>query len=231
MAVLFSERVRETSTTTGTGDFTLAGAVGGFTSFNSAFGTGSGNTFSYVIFDPATNGFEIGTTYLSAATTLVRNGSQTVIKSSNSNNPVNFGAGTKQVFATPHGKDLRAARFETISLYPTTPDGNLAAGTDLDRTVLRKDFYVAAVYGYCNVAPTGSGVTFDINDDGSTILSTKLTIDQSEKDSTTAATPYVLSSNSIAANSVVSVDCDSADSSDTAAGVEIQLVGYFLDGV
>ena len=88
-----SDLVHETSTTTGTGNFTLTNA-NGKRSFNTAFGTGGTDIFDYYISNRDAAEWERGTGHLSAASTLVRD---TVIASSNSNNAVNFSAGTKDV--------------------------------------------------------------------------------------------------------------------------------------
>jgi len=96
MALVINDRVKETSTTTGTGTFDLAGAVSGFETF--VAGIGSGNTTYYAIVNE--NGeFEVGLgTVTDAATdTLART---TIISSSNSDSAVNFAAGTKDVFCT-----------------------------------------------------------------------------------------------------------------------------------
>jgi hypothetical protein len=90
---LFKDRVRETSTSSGTGNFTLAGAVEGFQSFNTAYGLAT--DLYYVI--EHEDDWEIGIGQLSAPTTLVRN---TVLASSNAGSPVNFSAGTKHVFSS-----------------------------------------------------------------------------------------------------------------------------------
>ena len=93
MALVLDDRVQETTTTTGTGTVTLAGAVLGYQSFAAI---GNGNTTYYCITD-GTN-WETGLgTYTSSGTTLART---TVIESSNSNSLVNFSAGTKNVFVT-----------------------------------------------------------------------------------------------------------------------------------
>lgn len=98
MAILFKDRVKDTSTTTGTGDFTLSGsAPSGFQTFNSAYSTGSGNQFYYCIDGGAE--WEVGISYLSASTTLERGGVQTVL-ASNTGSAVSFSAGTKTVFST-----------------------------------------------------------------------------------------------------------------------------------
>lgn len=95
MALVINDRVKETSTTTGTGDFTLAGAATGFETFNAGIGTS--NTTYYTIFNQGTNEFEVGLGTLSASTTLQRD---TVLSSSNSDSKVTFSAGTKDVFCT-----------------------------------------------------------------------------------------------------------------------------------
>lgn len=93
MALVVKDRVQETSTTTGTGTITLAGAVSGFQSFSVI---GNANTTYYAIVGGTE--WEVGLgTYTSSGTTLSRN---TVLESSNSGSLVNFSAGTKNVFVT-----------------------------------------------------------------------------------------------------------------------------------
>ena len=96
MALIQADRVKETSSTTGTGNFTLAGATTGFRRFNDS--VGSANTCYYVITD--NTDYEIGLGTLSNSATLART---TVITSSNSNSAVDWGAGTKDVFTTYPG--------------------------------------------------------------------------------------------------------------------------------
>ena len=93
MPLVVKDRVNETSTTTGTGTFTLAGAVTGFQTFAAI---GNGNTTYYTIVLQGGSEWEVGLgTYTSSGTTLSRD---TILSSSNSNNAVNFSAGTKNVF-------------------------------------------------------------------------------------------------------------------------------------
>jgi hypothetical protein len=95
MALVIKDRVKETSTTTGTGTLTLAGAATGFQSFAAI---GDGNTTFYTIALVSSNEWEVGIgTYTSSGTTLSRD---TILSSSNSGNAVNFSAGTKDVFVT-----------------------------------------------------------------------------------------------------------------------------------
>jgi hypothetical protein len=92
---LVAPRVRETTTTTGTGNLTLAGAAGNNQTFNTAFGLN--RVFHYFIEDNTNNTWEDGEGYLTNSTTLVR---ARVIASTNSGALVNLGSGTKAVFCT-----------------------------------------------------------------------------------------------------------------------------------
>ncbi len=97
MALVINDRVKETSTTTGTGTLNLAGAETGYESFVS--GVGTGNTTYYAIELNAANEWEvgIGTVTSGSPDTLSRD---TIISSSNSDAAVTFSAGTKNVFCT-----------------------------------------------------------------------------------------------------------------------------------
>jgi hypothetical protein len=95
MAFALSDRVKETTTTTGTGSVTLAGAATGFQTFNSAIGVG--NTMYYCIAGQGTSEWEVGMGTLSASTTLART---KIFASSNAGSAVTFSAGTKDVFVT-----------------------------------------------------------------------------------------------------------------------------------
>lgn len=90
----YKDRVKDTSTTTGTGNITLSGtAPTGFTNFNTAFGTSV--TFIYVIQHQTLDEWEVGVGHLSASTTLVRD---SITAGTNGTSAVNFSAGTKDVY-------------------------------------------------------------------------------------------------------------------------------------
>ncbi len=93
MALVIKDRVKETTTTTGTGTYTLAGAEVGFQSFSTI---GNGNTTYYTVTDGGDWEVGIGT-YTASGTTLART---TILSSSNSDNAVNWSAGEKFVFVT-----------------------------------------------------------------------------------------------------------------------------------
>ena len=95
MALVLKDRVQETTTTTGTSDFTLGGAVLSYQSFSAI---GNGNVTYYTAFDPNQGDWEVGIgTYTSAGTTLSRD---TVLSSSNSGSKVSFGSESKDVFVS-----------------------------------------------------------------------------------------------------------------------------------
>jgi len=96
MALVINNRVREVTSTTGTGAVTLGGAVGGFQSF--AAGIGNDNTTYYAISINSESEWEVGLgTLNSDSSTLTRT---TVLESSNSDSAVDFSAGSKEVFCT-----------------------------------------------------------------------------------------------------------------------------------
>ena len=95
MAFVLADRVKETTTTAGTGTVTLLGASTGYQSFSAI---GNINTTYYTIAGQTSSEWEVGIgTYTASGTTLART---TVISSSNAGALVNFSAGTKDVFVT-----------------------------------------------------------------------------------------------------------------------------------
>lgn len=132
-----ADRVKDTTTTTGTGDVTLAGSPPtGFQSLNA--GIGVGPQFAYCIY--AGSEWEVGLTVLSASTTLVRNGSQTVLASSNSGSAVSFSSGTKTVICTIAANKLPLTAYlrSDVTYNNTT---TLASLSDLSITVVAGGIY------------------------------------------------------------------------------------------
>ena len=99
MALVINDRVKETSTTTGTGTFSLSGASQSFVSFVSGVGTGNTTYYTIVNSDVIPGEWEVGIGTVTDATpdTLSRD---TILSSSNSDAAVNFSAGIKDVFCT-----------------------------------------------------------------------------------------------------------------------------------
>jgi len=95
MPLVLKDRVKETSTTAGTGALTLAGAVAGYQSFSVI---GDGNTTYYTIVDPTANTWEVGIgTYTASGTSLSRD---TILESSSGGSAVSFASNAKDVFVT-----------------------------------------------------------------------------------------------------------------------------------
>ena len=76
-----------------------------------------------------------------------------------------------------------------------------------------------------NTAPVGADVIVDINEEGTSILSTKLSIDAGEKTSTTAATPAVISDAALADDAEITIDVDQIGSTTAGKGLKITLIG------
>ena len=132
MAFVLNDRVKETSTTTGTGTFSLAGAEVGFESFVSGIGT-TNSTF-YAISNDGKNEFEVGIGTVTDASpdTLSRT---TIISSTNSDNAVNFTSGTKTVFCTYPAKRAPSASM-TATTYVTTHSSTISDVQTMDSGVL-----------------------------------------------------------------------------------------------
>lgn len=129
MALVLKDRVKETTSTTGTGTLTLNGAATGYQAFSVI---GDGNTTYYTITDGTD--WEVGVgTYTASGTTLSRD---TILDSSNSGSAVDWGAGDKDVFCTyPAGKstnqddDSANVTVQSLSLY--NPSNNPLAATTI----------------------------------------------------------------------------------------------------
>ena len=120
MALVISDRIKETTTTTGTGTYTLAGAVTGFETFTANL---SNSDTTYYACTDGTD-FEVGLgTFTSSGTTLART---TILSSSNSNSAVSWSSGTRTIFCT-----LPAAK--TVFLDAS---GNIVAANGSNLTAL-----------------------------------------------------------------------------------------------
>ena len=96
MALVINDRVKESSSTTGTGAFALAGIVQGFETFSA--GIGNNNETYYAAYEAGTNNWEVGRGTLDGTSAnLART---EVLTSSNSDSLVNFTAGGLEIFCT-----------------------------------------------------------------------------------------------------------------------------------
>ncbi len=132
MALVINDRVKETSTTTGTGTIDLAGAETGYEGF--VAGVGNGNTTYYAIELNSANEWEVGIGTVTDATpdTLSRD---TIISSSNGDAAVNFSAGTKNVFCTLPAKKTISPVMDATT-FVVTHASTISEDQTLDSGVL-----------------------------------------------------------------------------------------------
>jgi hypothetical protein len=141
MALVLADRVKETTTTAGTGTITLAGAATGFQSFAVI---GDGNTTFYTIASQTGNEWEVGVgTYATSGTTLART---TVLSNSSATQPstLSFSAGTKDVFVTYPAEYAVASTNVGTSGQLLTSNGTGVAPTYQTSTAASKA-YVQAI--------------------------------------------------------------------------------------
>ena len=157
MALKIADRVRETTTTEGTGTISLGGAVGNFETFSANLS--NADTTYYAIVDSTNNTFEVGLgTYASSGNTLART---TVIASSNSNSAVNFGTATKDVFITTPASKMAFLNASGslissggTSLMEVSSDSTPQLGGNLD---LNGNDIVTTSNADLELAPNGTG--------------------------------------------------------------------------
>lgn len=116
--------------------------------------------------------------------------------------------------------------IESFSFACSDESTDLTTGTGVVSYRMPYDFVVTEVRASVNTAPVGATVTVDINADGTSILSTKLTIDASEKTSETAATAAVISDSTLGDDSEITIDIDQVGSSTAGKGLKVTLLGY-----
>jgi hypothetical protein len=116
---MFADRIKETTATTGTGSYSLAGAVAGFQTF--VAGVGSGNSVHYVVENGTDWEIGVGTVTDATPDTLTRT---TIIASSNANAAVNWTTGGKTIFCTPPARNLDIATARHNFNATTAPTGS-----------------------------------------------------------------------------------------------------------
>ena len=115
---------------------------------------------------------------------------------------------------------------ETFIIACSDETTDLETGTGKAEFQMPYAFTITDVMMTLTTAGTGSEVTVDINEGGTTILSTKLTTDASEKTSRTATTPAVISDSALANNAVITIDIDQIGSSVAGTGLKVYIIGY-----
>ena len=184
MALVINDRVKETTTTTGTGAVSLGGAVTGFETF--AAGIGNSNTVYYCIAHQDQAEFEVGLGTLDGdSSDLTRT---TVISSSNSDSAVDFSAGTKDVFCTiPASKlifedasnDVTIGRNLTVTGDLTISGDDLTMATNTSGAALIGDgsnFNPVVISGDVSIATNGAASLAAAQTNITSILATDVKI-------------------------------------------------------
>ena len=148
-------------------------------------------------------------------------------------NPASALTGAELVYVGQAGADAVTTMQDIAnltnvqSIVAAASDETTALTTGTGKITFRMPyaFTLSAVRASLTTAQTsGSIFTVDINDSGTTILSTKLTIDNTEKTSTTAATPAVISDTALADDAEITIDIDQVGDG-TAKGLKVVLIG------
>jgi len=126
--------------------------------------------------------------------------------------------------------NLKAFLKPTISLPIMSAfgdeDTDIVAGTTKLTYRMPFAFTLTGIRANLKTAPTGSTAVFDVNQNGTSILSTKISIDSGEKTSVTAATPPVILTSALTDDAEITVDIDQAGATIKGTGPKLTLIGY-----
>lgn len=113
-------------------------------------------------------------------------------------------------------------------LVAVSPDEStaLTTGTSKYTLFLPADMTVTAVRATVATAPTGSGIIVDINKNGTSILSTKITIDATTKTSALASVPPEISDGTLADTDEITIDIDQVGATIAGSGLKVLFIGY-----
>lgn len=133
---------------------------------------------------------------------------------------ISGGAGAEPTF-----QEMKPVESLIVASGDETTD--LTTGTAKPSYRIPYAFTVTEVRASVAGAPTGSTIIVDINEDGATILTTKLTIDATEKTSETATTPPAIggAGPGLADDAEITVDIDQIGSSAAGKGLKVTLIG------
>lgn len=133
--------------------------------------------------------------------------------------------------ATGTSKKITAANLAKVvqqAIIIDVGDETTALTTGTAKKTFRMPFAftLTDVRASVTTAPTDAALQVDINETGVSILSTVLSIDSTEKTSTTAATPAVISDSALADDAEITIDIDQIGSTVAGAGLKVTLIGY-----
>jgi len=123
--------------------------------------------------------------------------------------------------------DIWLGASDTFSIAVSDEETALTTGTAKRTFRMPAAFTLTGIRASVNTAPTGATIIVDVNEGGTTILSTKLSIDATEKTSTTAATAPVISDAALADDAEITIDIDQVGSTIAGAGLKVTFIGYW----
>lgn len=161
------------------------------------------------------------TTALTINRAVITDGSGFIAASAVTNTELGFVSGVTSSIQT----QLNKAATASLIIPASGESEILVVGTGKVTFRMPYAFTLTGVRASVLTAPTGSVLTVDINENGTTILSTKITIDATEKTSTTAAIPPVISDAALADDAEITIDIDTIGSTIAGAGLKVYLIG------
>lgn len=137
------------------------------------------------------------------------------------------------VYPVVQGGETKKIQFDQmvelipVELIVACSDEGTALTTGTAKVTFRMPYNMklTEVRASVGTAPTDATIIVDINEGGSTILSTKLTIDATEKTSTTASVPAVISDDDLADDAEITIDIDQVGSTIAGAGLKVTFIG------
>jgi hypothetical protein len=121
---------------------------------------------------------------------------------------------------------IKASSIQALVIACSDETSTLTTGTAKVTFRMPFAFTLTGIRASLTTAQTGGSLfTVDVNESGASILSTKITIDNNEKTSTTAATPPVITDSSLADDAEMTIDIDTVGSG-TPTGLKVTLIGY-----
>lgn len=132
--------------------------------------------------------------------------------------------------STGNAVQVVASERERATIIVPLSDETTDLTTGTGKFTMRMPFgmVLTAVRANVNTAPTGATIIVDINENGTSILGTKLSIDASEKTSTTAASAATITDTNLADDAEITFDIDQVGSTVPGKGLKVTLIGFVV---